>query len=92
MNKKIIVSGCSNCPYLTVWNDGEGNGVDSVTSGSCGHQSFNKELLTPKISATLLFQYDHEYITGERAEDSKVYAVKPGTTPDWCPLPNDYDK
>ena len=33
--KKILVSGCANCPYFIAWNDGEGNGFASISSGEC---------------------------------------------------------
>lgn len=44
MNKKLIVSGCANCPYLVVWNDGKENGWKSISSEECRHPSFNKLL------------------------------------------------
>ena len=85
--KKIIVSGCANCPYLTVWNDGQGNGYDSICTGTCKHPSFNKELLTPQMRSTVFFQYSMEVVNSDERH-GEVVSTKPGNTPDWCPLPN----
>jgi hypothetical protein len=87
MTKKIIVSGCANCPYLTVWNDGKGNSYDSICSGSCNHPSFNKELLTPHMCPTVFFQYSIETV-GSDERQGEVVETKPGVTPTWCPLPD----
>jgi hypothetical protein len=89
MNRKIIVSGCANCPYLTVWNDGEGNGINSISSGDCRHPSFNKECSPPRFPPTVFFQYTEENVDGERLNYSNVFGTKPAGIPDWCPLPND---
>lgn len=50
--KKILVSGCANCPYLTVWNDGDGEKepLDRICSGDCRHPSFHKELGFPHFN------------------------------------------
>lgn len=85
--KKIIVSGCSNCPFLIVWNDGEGNGMDSICSGSCTHPSLNKELPQPRFPSTVFLRYEVESVDDERLDASKVFDVRPSGTPDWCPLP-----
>lgn len=79
--KKILVSGCINCPYLTVYNNGQENGIDSISSGEYKHPSFHKELLNPIINSTVFI----EYTVGEPALaiSGKI------KTPDWCPLPND---
>lgn len=69
--KKLLISGCANCPYLNVWNDGLGNGVESITSGTCNHPSWHKELPKPKIEAAVLLE-QKEYKIG---------------CPHWCPLP-----
>ena len=86
--KKIIISGCCNCPYLTVWNDGTSKGKESIVQGSCNHPSFNKELLTPYFSSTIFFKYQTENTAGERVDFSDVYCLKPNGMPEWCPLPN----
>ena len=84
MNKKIIVSGCVNCPYLQIWNDGQGNGIDSIKSGQCKHPSFNKELPGVYMNSTVFISYDLE-----GKADGK--ANSPDTTT-WCPLPNDKEE
>ena len=76
--KKIIVSGCCNCPYLTLWNNGEGNGIDSITTGDCSHPSFNKQLFPPKFNCTVVLYYDTE---------GKAKNTNADKTPEWCPLP-----
>jgi len=84
--KKILVSGCINCPFLQVWNDGQGNGIDSITSGQCNHPSFHKELLKPKMSPNVFISYipnSDSDIKNEWVDQGKI------KTPDWCPLPND---
>ena len=92
MNRKIIVSGCSNCPYLTAWNNGEGNGIESIVSGSCGHPSFNNQLLNPHFPSTVFFQYKMEDTDGNRVDFSDVHELKPNGLPKWCPLPIDEQK
>ena len=87
MMRKIIVSGCASCPYFTAWNNGEGNGVDSIVAGSCSHPQFNRELLKPQFGSTVFFKYEVENTQGERVNFSNVHAVKPNATPAWCPLP-----
>ena len=72
--RKIIVNGCSNCPYLTIWNDGSGKGFDSISTGSCDHPSFNKELDKPHFSK--------DVIIGEASVKATNFA-------DFCPLPNE---
>ncbi len=81
MNKKIIVSGCSNCPYLIVWNDGEGNGQESITKGECRHPSYHNELPNPLFDAPVFLHYA---ISGH-----KVTGVKATGRPESCPLPDD---
>lgn len=76
-NKKIIVSGCANCPYLIIWNDGLGNGLDSITTGECRHPSFNKELPGTRMSP-IFIGYDAD---GKADGTAIAYA-----SPDWCPL------
>ncbi len=39
--KQILVSGCANCPYLTIYSDGADEGIDSIIHGECKHPSFN---------------------------------------------------
>lgn len=72
INGVLAVPGCSQCPYLTMLNDGSGN----LTSGECGHPIHNKELGRPKIDLKIL-QKDYK-------EGVKV--VNPESRPDWCPL------
>lgn len=50
--RKILVSGCANCPYLTVWDDGneEKEPHDRICSGDCRHPSFHKELGFPHFN------------------------------------------
>jgi hypothetical protein len=55
--KKIAVNGCATCPYLTVYNDGEDNGFDSISHGRCNHPAFNRELPTPIVAAETFFDY-----------------------------------
>ena len=82
MNKKIIVSGCSNCPYLIVWNDGNGNGIDSITRGTCNHPSYHKELPKPEFFASVFLHYE---VDGSE----KVSGLKARDTYSGCPLPDD---
>lgn len=84
MNKKIIVSGCANCPYLIVWNDGKENGIDSVSSGECKHPSFNKLLPGVHMNPSVFISYDTE----GKADGT----AKARSTPTWCPLPNDNEE
>ena len=86
--KKIIVSGCANCPYLTVWNNGEGKGINGIVHGSCNHPSWNRELLSPVFDSEVFFQYEAENVDGERVDFSDVSRLKPDQTPQWCPLPD----
>jgi len=79
--KKILVSGCCNCPYLILWNDGEGNGMDSIKSGECRHPSFNSQLPNPQFLSPVIFKYDSEIFP------LQVESVKANATPTWCPLP-----
>ena len=69
--KIITVSGCSNCPYLKVWNDGE-----KKVSGSCSHYSWNKELGEPYMD---IKELQREYKGG-------VMVNNPVGIPEWCPL------
>ncbi|MCX4301698.1 MAG: hypothetical protein OSJ35_05650 [Alistipes sp.] len=84
--RKILVSGCANCPYLTVWNDGneEKEPHDRICSGDCRHPSFHKELGFPHFNREV-FLPDTEIPTS----DTKVRLVDPAGTPDWCPLPKE---
>lgn len=84
MNKKIIVSGCVNCPYLIVWNDGMDNGIDSVTSGECRYLSFNKLLPGVRMNPSVFISYD--------AEGKADGTANARSTPTWCPLPNDNEE
>ena len=84
MNKKIIVSGCANCPYLIVWNDGKANCIDSVSSGECKHPSFNKLLPGVHMHPSVFISYDTE----GKADGT----ANARSTPTWCPLPNDNEE
>lgn len=81
--KKILVSGCANCPYLNIWNNGEGNGVDSITGGDCSHPSFSNQLMRPRMTGNVFLHFD--------PRDDKVCGTKVGGTPDWCPLPHEIE-
>jgi PHP family Zn ribbon phosphoesterase len=89
MNRKIIISGCSNCPYLTVWNNGEEKGIESIVYGSCEHPSFDKELLKPRFKSTIFFKYEIEDTERNRIDMSNVAETIPDGMPTWCPLPFD---
>lgn len=77
--KYIKVSGCGNCPYLTVWNDGNGNGVDSICAGTCGHPSFNNQLGHARMDSNVFFN--------NRKEEDFKSLIADGA-PEWCPLPD----
>ena len=83
--KKILVSGCANCPYLRVFDDGAGNGYDSIVHGECTHPSFKirTELPGAMVTPTEFLAY------GSGAECNKITNVKPQGTPPWCPLPEE---
>lgn len=73
--KKILVSGCINCPYFKVWNDGEGK----ISHGECEHPSFYVKVHIPTIGIPRrIFYCVNE--TGR---------LEPGGIPNWCPLPNE---
>lgn len=73
--KKILVSGCANCPYLKIWKDENGN----VSSGECEHPSlWVKADLPPAGVPKRVF-----YIINETGR------LEPSGYPSWCPLPNE---
>lgn len=78
--KKILVSGCVNCPYLTIWYDG-GEDINYISRGICNHPSFPKSLQPPTIGCNVLLSYNPN--TGE------IDGIHPNRTPDWCPLSDD---
>lgn len=85
--KKILVSGCANCPYLIVWNDGENNGFESIVRGECRHPSFQiKRDLPPATMDPVVF-LDHLYPKGEE----RIF-LNAGRTPGWCPLPTEKEE
>lgn len=83
--KKILVSGCANCPYLIVWQDGENNGFDSISSGECRHPSFQirRDLPATRMSRSVFLEDDHTQ------DDKPIISTKAYGTPRWCPLPNE---
>ena len=89
MNKKIIVSGCSNCPYLQVGRNGENDGLKSIVVGTCKHPSFNRELISPYFHSSIFFQYQSVDTDGNRVDYSDVHSLRASGTPNWCPLPSD---
>ena len=73
--KKILVSGCANCPYFKVWKDETGK----VSSGECEHPSFYVKADMPTTGMPLrVFYCINE--TGRLSPDGSPY---------WCPLPNE---
>ena len=84
--KKILVSGCANCPYLIVRQDGEDKGIESINFGECRHPSFriHKDLPAAIMGRAAFLEFDY-------TKDNKpVSNVKADGTPHWCPLPNEY--
>lgn len=83
--KKILVSGCANCPYFIAWNDGEGNGFASISSGECCHPSFQirKDLPATIMSRSVFLEED---LT---KDDNPIIGVKANGIPCWCPLPEE---
>lgn len=75
--KKILVSGCANCPYFEIWKDEE----DNISSGECKHPSFyvKADLPITGIPKRLFYCINE---TGR---------LEPGNFPIWCPLPNDIE-
>lgn len=73
--KKILVSGCVNCPYFKIWKDEGG----TISSGECKHPSFYVQAGLPGTGIPKrLFYCINE--TGR---------LEPGGSPSWCPLPNE---
>ena len=83
--KKILVSGCANCPYFIVWNDGEGKGFESIKHGECRHPSFkiHRDLPAAIMSRADFLEFDY------KQADMPVSNVKAHGIPRWCPLPNE---
>lgn len=83
--KKILVSGCANCPYLRVFDDGEDNGIKSISHGECHHPSFkiHKALPAAMMIRSVFLEFDHT------KDDDPVSNVKAYGVPHWCPLPNE---
>ena len=83
--KKILVSGCANCPYLIVWKDGEGKGFESIRRGECRHPSFqfHRELPAAMMSRSEFLEFDHT------KDNEPVSSVKAYGAPYWCPLPDE---
>lgn len=83
--KKILVSGCANCPYLIVWQDGEDKGFESIKHGECRHPSFriHKDLPAAIMSRAAFLEFDYT------KDNEPVSNVKACGTPRWCPLPNE---
>lgn len=78
--KKILVSGCANCPYLTLWNDGKGNGAESLVHGTCKYSGWSKELPNPS------FEVNGRLILAV-VKDNEIFSEIDATyTPKWCPL------
>ena len=79
--KKILVSGCANCPYLRVFNDGSDDGFNSIVRGECTHPSFkiHRDLPVAMMSAGEFLIYKNEDAT----------TVNPQGHPCWCPLPEE---
>lgn len=73
--KKILVSGCANCPYLKVYNNGDGK----ISSGECTHPSFYVKADLPIVG-----MMPREFL-GFNENGSLV----PNNMPIWCPLPDE---
>lgn len=83
--KKILVSGCANCPYFIVWDNGEGKGFESIKHGECRHPSFriHRDLPAAIMGKAAFLEFDVS------KDDEPVSNVKASGTPPWCPLPNE---
>lgn len=75
--RQIIISGCGNCPYLTIWSGGEGEG--EICTGTCSHPSFNKQLGQPRFASSTFYR--------ERNIGEDFKSLIPDEAPKWCPLP-----
>lgn len=80
MTKKIIVTGCFNCPFLTVWYNDNSQGLDGISSGSCKHPSISKQLEEIIIDADTFLYYDQQ-MAGARGARADFHPA--------CPLAND---
>lgn len=81
--KAITVSGCSNCPYLTIYTNGSDRRVDSIINGKCTHPSFSAELPAPMVNSTV-FLNNTTFLNSD--ESVANYLITDGS-PLWCPLP-----
>ena len=83
--KKILVSGCANCPYLIIWNNGDESKdpIDRICYGECTHSSFNKELNRPIISREVFLPNVKPFA----GPTSELRRMSPSGIPEWCPLP-----
>lgn len=91
--RKIAVSGCANCPYLTVhYNNSRLD--NQIVFGSCKHPSFNNHLPEMRIGPTKFIEYEATTIDDDYSGEEPTGYGSPDTTPKWCPLPfdNETDK
>lgn len=79
--KKILVSGCANCPYLKVWRNENGE----LSSGECNHPSYyvNTELPTVRMGVEFFV------VQCISPDGRNVSTANPQKHPHWCPLPNE---
>ena len=84
--KKILVSGCANCPYLRVYDNGSNQGFNSISHGECAHPSFViKRDLPSAMVLTVEF-----LASGSGSDYNNITNVNPQGHPDWCPLPDEF--
>jgi len=84
--KKIIVAGCANCPYLQLWNDGTGKGIESLSTAQCKHPVWNRELLHPSFDSDWILIREVKLVDG-KAVNGDIQDINATYTPKWCPLP-----
>ena len=81
--KKILVSGCANCPFVKIRLDKNGRNL----SCECTHPSF----AAVARFYTLTMGADFIVIRGINNAGADVSTMRPNYYPDWCPLPNEIE-
>lgn len=89
--KKIKISGCANCPYLSIYFYNSENGEPHVSYGTCNHPSFNKSLPGMPLGAANFVAFGCQTIDEDYSGTEPTAYGVPDDTPKWCPLPIDHE-